>query len=354
MKVTHDLDLYQEKAMCTLEEIATLNIEVPDVQRSVDEERVNDIIEYQTQHFRAKNTFCFIGDLLLARSGTNRYIILDGMHRYTAMKRIFMLMPSYNVSLTIVKDNSTMSYQEIFTLINKSKPVPEHVIRTTMDLHKRSILEGFRNHFTMEFKNYISRSQNPKRPNVNMDVLLDLLSKNDKLIDKCGSGKIIFQYIKFVNANFWKEIDPKNSLRCIEKAQKNNSTPLFISNDVDSRWATSAPWFEAFGRSYLSSLASELDAKGSQSASKASVSLPKSVRVALWKKKHGGAATGICVVCKDTITISNFECGHIVSRYNGGSDALSNLVPICGLCNKSIGKMNMGEFCNKYEISIEF
>ncbi|MDE2095886.1 MAG: HNH endonuclease [Patescibacteria group bacterium] len=44
------------------------------------------------------------------------------------------------------------------------------------------------------------------------------------------------------------------------------------------------------------------------------------------------------------ITRDNWECGHIVSVKNGGSDAVDNLRPVCKKCNGSMGEENMFEF----------
>jgi 5-methylcytosine-specific restriction endonuclease McrA len=40
----------------------------------------------------------------------------------------------------------------------------------------------------------------------------------------------------------------------------------------------------------------------------------------------------------------NFVVGHIVSIKNGGETSLENLLPICTLCNSSMGTMNMDDF----------
>lgn len=46
-----------------------------------------------------------------------------------------------------------------------------------------------------------------------------------------------------------------------------------------------------------------------------------------------------CPYCiTHNISQLDFECGHIISRENNGSDDLSNLRPICNKCNKSLGK----------------
>ena len=40
----------------------------------------------------------------------------------------------------------------------------------------------------------------------------------------------------------------------------------------------------------------------------------------------------------------NFHCGHITSEKNGGDMTLNNLLPICALCNSSMGSVNMWDF----------
>ena len=77
--------------------------------------------------------------------------------------------------------------------------------------------------------------------------------------------------------------------------------------------------------------------------------IPKTVRIALWENHFtDDNAKGNCNVCRCEIKISNFEAGHIVSRAKGGSDNLSNLLPLCSLCNKSMGTENLLEFKRKY------
>jgi 5-methylcytosine-specific restriction endonuclease McrA len=40
----------------------------------------------------------------------------------------------------------------------------------------------------------------------------------------------------------------------------------------------------------------------------------------------------------------DFEVGHILAVSNGGNDEISNLRPICSVCNKSMGSKNMREY----------
>ena len=74
--------------------------------------------------------------------------------------------------------------------------------------------------------------------------------------------------------------------------------------------------------------------------------IPKKIRQLVWNKYIGEKfGSGLCQCCKITeITQMNFHCGHITSEKNGGDMTLTNLLPICALCNSSMGSINMWDF----------
>ena len=75
----------------------------------------------------------------------------------------------------------------------------------------------------------------------------------------------------------------------------------------------------------------------------------KALRVAVWKLHFGAAGTGKCLACNvENIDCFNFECGHIIAESKGGATNQDNLRPICSVCNKSMGTMNMAEFVKKF------
>jgi hypothetical protein len=78
-------------------------------------------------------------------------------------------------------------------------------------------------------------------------------------------------------------------------------------------------------------------------------SIPKPVKVKVWDE-HIGEENGLgkCNVCGDEIKSSNFDCGHIIAARDGGEDIAKNLVPVCRLCNLSMGTDNLNEFREKY------
>lgn len=68
----------------------------------------------------------------------------------------------------------------------------------------------------------------------------------------------------------------------------------------------------------------------------------------VWEKYNGKIFEAPCYVCQKTISIRNYEAGHIISHKNEGKTELKNLRPICSGCNKSMHTMNMDEYIKKY------
>ena len=66
-------------------------------------------------------------------------------------------------------------------------------------------------------------------------------------------------------------------------------------------------------------------------------------RQLVWKRDGG-----ICQLCKRTLKLSEYECGHIVDKMCGGSDELDNLVVMCWACNHLKGQHETREEYEKW------
>jgi len=78
--------------------------------------------------------------------------------------------------------------------------------------------------------------------------------------------------------------------------------------------------------------------------------IPKAVKEFVWKKYISETCLeGKCFIgCGTVIQINKFEAGHVIAVANGGENTIENLRPICSLCNKSMGVMNLNEFIKKF------
>jgi hypothetical protein len=70
------------------------------------------------------------------------------------------------------------------------------------------------------------------------------------------------------------------------------------------------------------------------------------LRTKIWNTyigEHVGKSK--CPCCKEiNITQLNFDCGHIKSVNNDGKTNVNNIIPICGICNKSMGDQHLITF----------
>lgn len=81
--------------------------------------------------------------------------------------------------------------------------------------------------------------------------------------------------------------------------------------------------------------------------------IPKKLKELVWDSYIGNdKGKGLCQCCrKESISQMSFHCGHIISEFNKGECTISNLKPICALCNLSMGKMNMDEYMVKIGVA---
>jgi len=85
-------------------------------------------------------------------------------------------------------------------------------------------------------------------------------------------------------------------------------------------------------------------------AADADKKVSKKVKTDVWNTFIGeGIANHKCLCCKmTTIDKASFDCGHVVSRAEGGGPEIHNLRPICSGCNNGMGTMNMIEYVKKH------
>lgn len=78
--------------------------------------------------------------------------------------------------------------------------------------------------------------------------------------------------------------------------------------------------------------------------------IPKILKDKVWETYIGDKLKGSCYICEKEITASNFQAGHIVSEYDGGSITVENLRPTCKSCNVKTGVFNMNDIKNSLKI----
>ena len=78
--------------------------------------------------------------------------------------------------------------------------------------------------------------------------------------------------------------------------------------------------------------------------------IPSKVRTDVWNTFIGPTISNHkCLCClKTTISVFDFQVGHVLSEHDGGNLNIDNLRPICASCNISMGTTNMKDYVVKY------
>jgi len=74
----------------------------------------------------------------------------------------------------------------------------------------------------------------------------------------------------------------------------------------------------------------------------------------LWKAYYPNSTIGTCCLCYCIIQSGDFDKGHIVARANGGVDDISNLIPMCSMCNKSVGGKDLFDYMVLHGLSLPY
>jgi len=284
---------------------------IPSCQREYIEERVQEFYNKLMDVPSSSNNY-YLG-IIHCGVLDNNLFILDGQHRYLAYKRFYH---DTSIKFTIPYITKTcLSKDELkqyFRDLNNNFALHEIILKDD-DIDMAEIIK---NHIKLKYGKHISKSANPKFPNINLDqfstyIITTFLNERNK------TQSDIIKLIDNLN------IDIKDSLPDdkIEEANKKNG----------------------FYLAYLFTGLSKQD----QTKNKRK-SIPKSVRDKLWNETFPDTLVGTCYCCSKKLDYHTFHASHIISVKNGGTDNVSNLKVCCITCNLSMGTRNLEEFKSIY------
>jgi len=333
---------------CRLCDLHTLDIRRPEsIQRSLDEDRVEEILQYYRHRLSQGQGIIVPGVLIVARADVSEPLwLIDGQHRWSALTRIANESPNDIVYIQEFRlGTDAVSLGELFRLVNTSVPVPDHLIHGSVSESYNDLLTKFGDLFTKRYKPFLVRTSQPRRPNINLDHLKNVLFRNrSTVLDAFPSAELLFGFVNWVNQ---KILELYVDVELKDKAlSKSSEWPLVLSYDIDYSWVEKQGpgWMHAFRcNQEPPEIQSAYVTRGKRSA------IPRAVRNALWRRDFGErAGVGECFVCSNEIKQMDFDVGHIQSVAQGGTDDLSNLLPICRRCNLDMGVCNLYEFKEKY------
>ena len=317
------------------------HIVIPNIQRIIDDSKVNEIIKYQCEYYKKNNKFNIIGVINFHYCNDNKLLYLtDGQHRFFAIKNMYEKM-GHNITVPIeciiidtyndVKDN--------FKIINKNTLLPEFPDNIDKNIPELAAIY-FKNKYDIWSKNSRAR-----RPHLYFNFFQESLGFLTEKLDIDSSEKlieIVEEYNRKLSQwNIEQFPDKKNLNENIIKKCKEVGFYLglykHISDNFGYKWCQD-----------IIKLESGIIVKDLKKNSKRKI--PKSVKNNSWDiyigKKIGQV---FCICCNlNMIDSKTFTAGHIISEKNGGLINIDNILPICNTCNLSMGFSNMDDFIKKF------
>jgi hypothetical protein len=217
----------------TIEDLLNSNVTNWQFNRPPDHVRCRDIAHYLYNTKRPVDTMFYMSFNNL----TDRFEILDGIHRYTALKylREQNSQPTnyidsgyfganlnatwiYNQQIIVnIRFNALESdLIETFKSLNKSNPVPELYIRDVAK-EKRNLIELIALKWQGRYPAHFSSSSSPNKPNCNRDKFIDFL---DEVYDKFSDPSNDLENALMQCNEFIKSHLPKTSPPILKKCEE--------------------------------------------------------------------------------------------------------------------------------------
>ena len=305
-----------------------LELHRPLYQTALDEDKVDQMVEAYLEN----PDYLVFKNIITIAIISNKLFVVDGQHRLEMSKKIF--------EDNDINDYLTMCYFKIDT-DDEMKKLFKEINKDSYKNHKYVSLSEFesskydlcKEYLTLNYKQYFAPNKTKYAKLFTISEFLDKLVEI-KYFDKFNNFDDIKTDIINKNSMFAKKVGYKDlflenkpsfykyELKCVEH---DIAFPLIRNNFIE----------------YLIGLD---NITPTHQFIKQQTTISKKLRNTIWKNEFGDATEGTCPFYNCNITINNgpfgFECGHIISDYNGGDNDASNLRPICRLCNGQMSRTN--------------
>ena len=328
----------------------------PNIQRIKDNDKIKDIVKYQSNYYKRDNMqyFNFQGliNIHCCEEDGNNYLV-DGQHRYFSVKSLMDIYgDNHLIDIECIQVKTLEEFKENYKLINKNTPLPEF-----KDYNNKNIVEEISNHFFENYPNIWNKSRRPPRPYINknhfqesIEYLYDTLRKHFQNTEKSVNSKYLIDIITNKNNKMkqWPLESYEKNIRKIKKwpeykelADKKGFYLGMYSNISQDYCYT---WIKELIQEETGEII-----KNKRNTNKKK-SIPKAIKDESWNKWVGEKeGLALCYCCrKAQISKSKFVAGHVKAEAMGGKINVDNLRPICSDCNSSMMTKHMFEYIKEF------
>jgi hypothetical protein len=319
------------------------NPQVPNIQRLCDDTKVSDIVVYQSHRLKQSGTCNFLGVINIHFcKETGELYIIDGQHRYEAVKRICREVCNFPVAIEIVIVETLDEVKENYKILNKNTTLPD--FPETID---KAIPETVALYFKEKYPTIWSKSSRARRPHIFFDFFQEALGVLTEYLEITTSAELqrmVEEYnMKLSKWNPEQYPDSKTVNANILGKCKETGMYLGLFSHVSDEYRYD--WVKS-----LIQVEKGIVIRRPKSTAPKKATIPKKIREDAWNTHVGmNKKSALCICCRTSeIDVFNFHAGHVKSEANGGVVNVENIRPVCSSCNQSMGTMNMDEYVRTY------
>lgn len=326
--------------------LTNFNIVIPEFQRIVDGNKVDEIIDFQLKHNREKGYFCFLGNLTFCNYNSQYYLI-DGQHRYFALKKLYDKYSHNNkINIQIINISTSTDIKLYYSIVNKNTELPE----IEFDKIDKNLLQEVCEYFKQKYTKAWSSSTKSHRPFINYNLFQEAcqylineleIKEPTELIDILTNYNYLLSTRPLdIRSSRNKKV---NMTKIYDKAKELNFFLGFqerVNKDYHFQWVTEI----------IDLKKPKIKEEKEEKIKYKKQAIPKSLKNKLWNTYIGiNYSQSYCICCNtEKISMQQFHCGHLIPESKGGGVHVNNLLPICGSCNLSMSNNNMEEFIHTY------
>ena len=304
----------------------------PLYQTALDEDKVDQMVEAYLEN----PDYLIFKNIITIAIISNKLFVVDGQHRLEMAKRLYNEDQTNDyLMMCYFKIDTDDEMKKLFKEINKDSYKNHNYV--SLSEFESSQYDLCKDYLTLNYKQYFAPN---KTKYAKLFTISDFLNKlvEIKYFDKFNNFNDMKTDIINKNSMFAKKVGYKD-LFLENKSSFYKYELACIEHDIA---------FPLIRNNFIEYLIGFDSVKPTHQFIKQQTTISKKLRNTIWQKEFGDATEGTCPFYKCKTTINNgpfgFECGHIISDYNGGDNDASNLRPICRLCNGQMSRTNWDDY----------
>lgn len=340
----------QRKTVVCMEPLSRiLTFVVPKLQRNLSESHIQKMVEDQKAEYDKYGCFSMLQSITVASLNTDIYV-LDGQHRLQAFSDLAKMgYPIGDVVLPVIVyyvgnlDELAWYYNRI----NQHMPIHPLELTDTWDMYEKPLIKLITTHYEAYFKDVVGGT-GCRCPHIAMADLKKAMQDREVGKRLNANGKSALQMwndIEALNNYVKKQVGSALQL-CPTMRKRIDDCEAKVAKGIALRVCYLGIWrhFEWLDIA-LTTLLNKVPLKNIDMSSFTAVrrKIPATVRQQVWAKCNA-ADHGRCYVCDNDLYYKDMECGHVLAHALGGQDTVENLMPVCKMCNRDMGIMNMMDY----------